>query len=309
MRRFIIDTDTASDDVVAIILALRDPNIHVEAITVVAGNLPLELAVKNALISVEQAGTYTPPVYRGAPKPLLRPLVTSEFVHGEDGMGEMNLPTPALVPAAGHAIDAIIGLAERYAGEIELVTLGPLTNLALAVSQAPEIAQQIRRVVIMGGQGRGAGNMTPVSEFNIYVDAEAAQIVLNSGLALTFVGWDVSTDDTFIHQADIDRLLASGSARAAFCVRCNQTLIHYNAETWGKAGFDLPDPVTMIAAIYPELITEQISAYCAVEHKSADTYGQLIIDEHRLLNRPPNANVCLKIDAARFKQILFERIM
>jgi purine nucleosidase len=309
MRRMIIDTDTASDDAIAIIVALRDPNVQVEAITVVAGNVPLDLAVKNALVSVEQAGTYTPPVYRGAPKPLLRPLVTSEFVHGDDGMGDMNLPDPTLTAAPGHAIDALIELAARYPGEIELVTLGPLTNIALAVLKAPEIAQQIKRVVIMGGQGRGAGNMTPVSEFNIYVDGEAAQVVLNSGLPLMFVGWDVSTDETFITQANIDALHATGSARAAFCVRCNHTLIRYNAEAWGKTGFDLPDPVTMIAALYPDIITEQVQAYCAVEHKSETSYGMLIIDEHRLLNRPPNATICLKIDAARFKQLLFQRIV
>lgn len=309
MRRFLIDTDTASDDVVALIIALRDPNIHVEAITVVAGNLPLDRAVTNALISIEQAGTYAPPVYRGVGKPLLRPLVTSEFVHGSDGMGEMNLPPPTLTAALGHAIDQMIEIVGRYPGEVEIVTLGPLTNLALAVLKAPDMATQVKQVTIMGGQGRGAGNMTPVSEFNIYVDAEAAQVVLQSGLPLRFVGWDCSTDETFITQADIDRIHATHSARAAFCVRCNQTLIEYNARSWGKVGFDLPDPVAMIAALYPDVITEEISAYCAVEHKSEATYGQLIIDEHRLLNRPPNATVCLKIDAHRFKEILFERIV
>ncbi len=308
MRHFLIDTDTASDDVVALILALRDLSIHVEAITVVAGNLPLDLAVTNALHSIEQAGTYAPPVYRGAGKPLLRPLITSEFVHGSDGMGEMNLPPPTLTAAPGHAVDRIIEVAAQYPGEIEIVTLGPLTNLALAVLKAPEIAAQVKQVTIMGGQGRGAGNMTPVAEFNLFVDAEAAQVVLNSGLPLRFVGWDCSTDETFITQQDIDHLMATGSARAAFCVRCNTTLIDYNARSWGKVGFDLPDPVAMIAALYPDVIREEIAAFCAVEHRSEATYGQLIIDEHRLLNRPSNASVCLKIDAARFKEILFERI-
>ena len=308
MRKFLIDTDTASDDAVAIVAALRDPNIRVEAITVVGGNVPIDLAVKNALISVQVANTYAPPVYKGASKPLLRDLFTSEFVHGADGMGNMDLPDPGLSVSAGHAVDTMIDVIRAHPGEIELITLGPLTNIALACAKAPEIMRLVKSVVIMGGSGLGEGNITPVAEFNIFVDAEAAQIVLNSGMPLMFVGWDVSTDDTFISQDDIDRLLASGSDIARFCVRCNDSLKLHNAESWGKQGFDLPDPVTMIAALYPEIITEQFSAYCAAEYKGAYTYGQLVIDRHHLLNRPSNATICAKIDAQRFKELLFARL-
>ncbi len=308
MRRLLIDTDTASDDAVALIAALRDDNVHVEAITVVAGNLPLDVATKNALIAVQVANTYAPPVHRGAAKPLLRDLYTSEFVHGQDGLGDMFLPNPPLAAAPGHALDKIIEVVQAHPGEVEIVTLGPLTNLALACLKAPEIARQVKSVFVMGGSGVGPGNITPVAEFNIYVDAEAAQIVVNSGLPLTFVGWDVSTDETFITQADIDRLIASGSEVARFCVRCNESLKAYNLASWGKVGFDLPDPVTLITALYPAIITEQVRAYAYVEHKSADTYGQVVIDRYRLLNRDPNITVCLKIDAARFKELLFARL-
>jgi purine nucleosidase len=304
----LIDTDTASDDAVALIAALRDDSVHVEAITVVAGNLPLDMATKNALIAVQVANTYAPPVHRGAAKPLLRDLYTSEFVHGQDGMGNMGLPDPPLSAAPGHAMDKIIEVIETYPGEVEIVTLGPLTNLALACLKAPQIARMVKSVFVMGGNGFGPGNITPVAEFNLYVDAEAAQIVINSGLPLTFVGWDVSTDETFITQADIDHLLASGSEVARFCVRCNASLKAYNADSWGKVGFDLPDPVTLIAALYPEIITEQIRAYATIEHKSVDTYGQMVIDRYRLLNRDPNVTVCMKIDAARFKELLFARL-
>ncbi|MCB9456874.1 MAG: nucleoside hydrolase [Anaerolineaceae bacterium] len=308
MRRLLIDTDTASDDAVALIMALRDQRVHVEAITVVAGNVPLDLAVKNALVSVEVAGTYAPPVYRGVAKPLLRDLFTSEFVHGEDGMGNMNLPEPRSQAAAGHASDAMITLARQYPHELEIVTLGPLSNLALACLKAPDIAALVKSVFIMGGNGFGPGNVTPVSEFNIFVDAEAAQIVVNSGLPLTFVGWDVSTDATFITQADIDALLATGSKIAAFCVRCNAALQQYNADSWGKVGFDLPDPVTMAAALDPEIITRQIDAHVYIEHKSEACYGQMVIDQHGLLQRPANARVCLQVDARRFKDILFRLV-
>jgi purine nucleosidase len=308
MRRLLIDTDTASDDAVALIMALRANHVHVEAITVVSGNVPIHLAVKNALISVEVADTYAPPVYQGAGKPLLRKPFSAEFVHGDDGLGDLNLPDPQLKVSEGHAIDRIIELVYQYPGELEIITLGPLTNLALACLKAPEIAGMVKSVYIMGGTGVGPGNVTPVAEFNIYVDAEAAQVVLNSGLPLTFVGWDVSTDETFITQADIDTLLATGSKIAEFCVRCNDTLKAYNLESWGKVGFDLPDPTTVAAALYPDIITHQIKAHCYVEYRSLDTYGQLVLDPNQLLRQPINATFCLKIDPKRFKEILFRLV-
>lgn len=305
MRRLLIDTDTASDDAVALIMALREPSVQVEAITVVAGNLPLPLAVRNALICVEVAATYTPPVYAGVARPFLRDLFTAENVHGQDGLGDMGWPDPALPPANGHAADAIIALAERYPHELEIITLGPLMNLALACLKAPHIARLVKSVHVMGGCGFGPGNVTPVAEFNMYVDADAVAIVLNSGLPLTFVGWDVSTDATFITQQDLDALLASGSPIADFCVRCNTALKQYNADLWGKHGIDLPDPVTMAAALYPDLITRQITAYTQIERTGAASYGQLLIDQHHLLGRPANAQIVLQIDAARFKAALF----
>ena len=308
MRHFLIDTDTASDDAVAIIMALRDDSVKVEAITLVAGNVPLELGVKNCLISVEVADTYTPRVYAGASKPIMRPLVTAEVVHGDDGMGNMNLPDPTLHLSNGHAVDKIIELAHQFPHELEIVTLGPLTNLAIACLRAPEIAQLVKHVYVMGGTGLGTGNMTPVSEFNIYVDTEAAHIVLNSGLSLSFVGWDASTDETFITQQDIDALHATGSQIASFCVRCNKVLQAYNFASWGKVGFDLPDPVTMAVALYPDIVTKQLEAYCAVEYRSELTYGQTVIDQHNILQRDPNGTFCIEVDAKRFKEILFRLI-
>lgn len=191
MKRILIDTDTASDDAVAIILALRNPDVRVEAITVVAGNVPLPLAVKNALISIQTAGTYYPPVFPGSDRPFLKPLFTSEFVHGPDGMGDMDLPDPDLIPANEHAVDAILRLISENPYQLELITLGPLTNIALACLKDPDTMQKIKRITIMGGAGHGSGNITPLAEFNIFVDAEAAAVVLQSGIPLLLVGWDV----------------------------------------------------------------------------------------------------------------------
>lgn len=309
MRRFLIDTDTASDDAVALIMALREESVKVEAITVVAGNIPIDLAVKNALISVEFADTYAPPVYKGMGKPLLRDLFTAENVHGEDGLGDVGWPDPQLTAADGHGVDKIIETVHQFPNELEIITLGPLTNLAMACLKEPTIAQLVKHVYVMGGAGFGHGNITPVAEFNIFVDAEAAHIVTTSGLPITFVGWDVSTDDTFVTTEELDQLLATGSKIADFCVRCNTTLKQYNHESWGKEGIDLPDPTAVAAALFPEIITKQLDAFVAIEHHAPATYGQLIIDANNLLGQKANATICYEIDAARFKELLFKLVV
>ncbi|MFZ0036253.1 MAG: nucleoside hydrolase, partial [Candidatus Acidiferrales bacterium] len=151
-RRFLIDTDTASDDAVALVMALRNPGVSVEAITVVAGNMPIEKGLQNALYTRDLCGSHAP-VYRGCGAPLLRPLHTAEYVHGNDGFGDIGLPLTGRTPAPGHAVPAIIDVINRHAGEITLVTLGPLTNIALALKIDPTIAQKVTRCVIMGGVG------------------------------------------------------------------------------------------------------------------------------------------------------------
>ncbi len=308
MQRILIDTDTASDDAIALILALREPQVKVEAITVVAGNVPLDLAVKNALVSVEMAGTYQPPVYRGMARPLLRDLFTAEFVHGDDGMGNMDLPEPAIAVEPEHAVDALIRIIEANPGQLELVTLGPLTNIAMVCLKAPETIRKLKRITIMGGSGLASGNITPVAEFNIYVDAEAASIVLKAGVPLFIVGWDVSMGTTFIEEEDIAYLNRSGSKIARFCVRCSQTLYEFNLQRLNKHGFDLPDPATMVAALYPETIRESFDAFVDVEYRSEKTYGQMMIDYMNILEKQPNATICKTLDGKLFKERLLSRI-
>jgi purine nucleosidase len=309
MQKFIIDTDTASDDAVALIMALREPSIRVEAITVVAGNLPIELAVKNALISVEMAHTYHPPVYRGMAKPLLRELYSSEFVHGADGMGNMALPDPKISAEKEHAVDAILRMIVESPEPLELITLGPLTNIAMACLKAPDTMRKLKGITIMGGAGLGSGNITPVAEFNIYVDAEAASIVFNSGVPIFLVGWDVSMGTTFINGEDIDILLNSGSKIAEFCVRCNRSLQEFNLQRMNKSGFDLPDPATVAARLYPDMVQETFDAYAYVEYKSESAYGQVVIDSMNLLEKKTNIKVCKALDGPKFKQHLFRLVM
>ena len=304
MRHFLIDTDTASDDAVALLMALREPSVKVEAITVVAGNCPLETSVKNALISVEKAGTYSPPVYAGMKQPILRELFTSEFVHGQDGMGNMDLPSPTLEKQPDHAIDMIIETARHFPGVLEIVTLGPLTNLAMALLKEPTLPDLVKRVYIMGGAGLGPGNITPVAEFNFFVDAEAAHLVMKSKLAKTVVGWDVCMAETFINRSDITHLNSLGLL-GEFAVRCNASVIEFN-KGWGKDGFDLPDPTTVAVALYPDIVTKQFDAYGYVEYKSEKAYGQFIIDQLQLTGKPHNVTIITEIDAQQFKQKLFQ---
>lgn len=304
MKHLLIDTDTASDDAIAIIMALREPSVKVEAITVVAGNCPLDRAVKNALISIEQADTYQPPVYAGLAKPIMRDLHTCENVHGDDGLGNMFLPDAKLDIHAGHAVDKIIEYAHRFPGELELITIGPLSNVALALLKEPDLGKLIKQVYIMGGAGLGPGNITPVAEFNFWVDAEAAHVVMESDLKKTIVGWDVCMGETFINQDDIATLNALGS-RGQFTVRCNATLIEFN-KALKKDGFDLPDPTCIAVAMYPEMVKQSRHIYGCIEYQSPTTYGQFVLDQFAVTGNKPNVNIVTELDAQAFKQKLFE---
>ena len=249
-RPFLIDTDTASDDAVALLMALRHPGVRVEAITVVAGNVSVEQGVQNALYTVELCGLETP-VHTGAAAPLGRRLETAQVVHGQDGMGDLGLPLSGREPAAGDAVDVILATAERHAGALTLVTLGPLTNLALALRRTPALARQVARCVAMAGTGNGRGNVTPAAEYNVWVDPEAAQLVLASGLPITLVGWDISCASAVIDPATASRLRAIGSERARFAIDIQRRLDVFARQVSGLAGFDLADPVAMAVALDP----------------------------------------------------------
>jgi purine nucleosidase len=186
-RHFLIDTDTASDDAVALVMAMRYPDVQIEAITVVAGNVPVDQGVQNALYTVELCGQAIP-VHRGMPAPLIRPLETAQYVHGEDGMGDIGLPLTGRTAASNEAIAVLLETIHQFPHDLTLVTLGPLTNIAVALRLDPSIAQLVSECVIMGGTGQGHGNITPVGEYNFLADPEAAKIVFESGMPIKMVG-------------------------------------------------------------------------------------------------------------------------
>lgn len=318
-RSFIIDTDTASDDAVALIMALRSPGVKVEAITVVAGNVELEQATRNALYAVELTGAEVP-VYRGSDRPLERDLVAAQFFHGRDGLGDRGYPPPARDAAEGDAVEVLVETIRKNPG-IVLVTLGPLTNVARALAAAPDLAKKTGRCVIMGGAACTVGNVTPAAEYNVWVDPEAARIVFRSGLPLEMVGWELCRGDATLSPAEMDMVRGFGTDVARFAMDCNSTALVAARLQSNEPGLPLPDPVAMAIAIDPDVCTRRSRHLVDVETGSALTRGMTVVDAldvagdernartwEPLLRPGPNVEVCWEIDVAAWKSLLYSTL-
>ena len=311
-RTFLIDTDTASDDAVALIMALRSPVVQVAAITTVAGNVPVDQATRNALYVVELCSSSVP-VYAGASKPLLREYVTAEWFHGKDGLGDHGYPAPLPQPERMHAVDAIIFTIHANPG-IVLVTLGPLTNLALAVDKDPGIVDKVSRCVVMGGNPCCEGNVTPAAEYNIWVDPEAARIVLRSGLPIELVGWHLCRFEAALTATDIEHVLSLGTPLARFAIESNSRAQEaYRLQT-GANGISLPDPIAMAIALDPSICMLSSRHSVDVEVTSELTRGMTVVDRLHVTGDERNRvswrgaskmQVDWSIDVARWKQALF----
>jgi purine nucleosidase len=315
-RTFLIDTDTASDDAVAIIMALRAPDVRVAAITTVAGNVPVQQSTRNALFTVELCGADVP-VYAGADQPLLRAYQNATWFHGRDGLGEQGYPAPRQAPAKLHAVDAIIETIEANPGLV-IVTLAPLTNLALALAKKPDIATKVGRCVVMGGAPCCEGNVTPAAEYNIWVDPEAACIVMLSGMPIELVGWHLSRGDAVVHEDEITSILGFNTPLARFAIECNSHARRaYKVQT-GEDGISLPDPVAMCIALDPTVVTDWSEHYLDVETQSELTRGMTVVDRlnvtaddrnravwSQVLQKNHKAKVYWTIDNQRWKEALF----
>ena len=304
MRRFLIDTDTASDDAVALVMALRHPEVRVEAITVVAGNVPVEQGVQNALYTVELTGTDVP-VYQGMGAPLLRPHESAQHVHGSDGMGDINLDLYGRTPAPEHATDVLQEFINRYPGETTLVTLGPLTNVALALLRDPSLASKVRNCVIMGGTGRGHGNVTPVAEYNIWVDPEAAHRVFTSGLDVTMIGLDV-THKALLGRQHAERLRGSGRV-GRMVAELLDFYGRFHEETYGFDGSPVHDAVAVAHVARPGLV-ETVERAVVVDCGGERSRGRTYVDLWRRTDWPVNSQVAVRVDAGSFVSFLLERL-
>lgn len=305
MRKFLIDTDTASDDAVAMCMALRHPEIDVVAFTVVAGNVPLDQAVQNALYTVELCGETTP-VYVGAERPMLRDLGTAQNVHGQDGLGDIGLDLAGRVPAEGWAPHVIVDTIRQHPGEITLVAIGPLTNLAIALLWAPDIADKVERVVIMGGTGEhGPGNISPTAEFNFWVDPEAVRVVLRSGMPLELVGWDVSIASAVVTESRRAEIRALGTDIANFSIDIQATLHAYAYEETRLDGPDFPDPIAMAHAIDPSAATSEFLGV-DIAVGPDPMRGTMIVDHYGFAQMAPNATVVTEYPEDHFFAMLYE---
>jgi inosine-uridine nucleoside N-ribohydrolase len=305
-KDIIIDCDVGIDDALAIMLALASKEVTIRAITTVAGNAEVEKTSENALKVLEAFDVSDIPVARGHARPLKRELYTAGYVHGLDGLGDSDLPRPRLKLDSRHAVDLIIEQAER--GDLHLVCTGPLTNLASALGKAPHIVERLRDVTIMGGAfgltPYGFGNVTPVSEFNAYVDPEAAKIVFASGLKLTAVGLDVTTDPTATLTKDkYERLVALPSRGARFLKKISANLM----KSWGT--FCLHDPMAIAYVIDPTLLT--VKEYPVdVETEGMIARGQTVVDRRtwrEVVEFRGRANVAVSVDGPRFLRLFEER--
>lgn len=305
MRRFIIDTDTASDDAVAIIMALREPSVKVVAITVTFGNMPLDLAVKNALISVEMANTYKPPVFPGMQHPILRDQINGKRVHGQDGLGDIGYPNPVLKSESKHAVDAILDVVKKSEEPLEIISLGPLSNIAMAILKEPETMKKVKSITMMGGAQLGFSAKTPTAEFNIFCDPEAADIVFSFSIPFVLVPLEVCYGGTEINEADMKVLKDLKNPVADFCVDCNTALIAFNEKVKGRRVISLPDPTAVATAIKPELIEESYPSYTRVDVSGSLAYGQTVIDRKKAQK---NSVIISKLKAKEFKQYLFDLV-
>lgn len=308
-KKLIIDTDCGSDDAMAIAMALNDPAYEILFFTVVSGNVEAAQAVQNTLLTIERAGTYEPPVYVGAEKMLLKELAFAWETHGTDGMGDLGLKPERLRPAEGNGVLRMLeALRNSEKGEIDLVTLGPLTNLALAIRLDPEAVKKAGRVTVMGGAGFGGGNVTAAAEFNIWQDAEAAKIVLEAELdRIMLVGWDACLGESMLMPEDIRRI-ERGSSLGKFAVEVNRILMGLNRERFGMDCLDMADPAAMAAALCPECIRECGKYWCEADVSPGPGYGNVLIDRYGFSGREPNAWICSQLWPDRYKDYIFRTL-
>ena len=304
----LIDTDPGLDDLLALVLALRSPVLDVRAITVVAGNVSVDACTANALRILEAAGVEPPPVFRGCAEPISPPVTRAEHVHGADGIGGVSeaWPVQHLQTENAHAVEAILDLARRHPGELTLITLGPLTNVAMALERDPAALANIREIVVMGGSGDGRGNVTSRAEFNFYADPYAARAVIRSGLPVTVVGLNV-TEQTLLSRARFHERLASmeeGKLRR-FLFDATGPYFDFAMQRRGRDACPLHDPLAVGAAMDPSLIRTQ-RMVCEVVDEQGSTRGMMTAEPADSTSDAPTVQVAMEVAAERFLELFLE---
>ncbi|KKK40049.1 ribosylpyrimidine nucleosidase [Mesobacillus campisalis] len=308
-KRVIIDTDTAGDDTIAILTALH--YFQVEGIMITGGNVQFEQQVENALYTIQVSGkSGQVPVYKGHERPLMglgeKQHRTVEDVHGKDGMGDSFFEKAVQSPAEGHAVDFLIETVHKYPGEVHILAIAPLTNIAMALKKDPTIVSQIPHLYIMGGTNNALGNITPSAEYNFWVDPEAAKIVLHSGIPITMVGWEMCTQYSVMDDKDHKDIEELETKGAKFFKEVNKVVMKFNKEVHKLNGTTHPDTLLAAVAANEEIMTKSNLYHVDVETVGELTRGYSLVDINNRLERSKNVRVCEKVDRNAFKDILLD---
>lgn len=304
-RPLLVDTDMGVDDTAALIyLAAHIPS-RLLAVTTTYGNVPVEQATANALYVLDRLGLDAVPVHPGCAAPLIAVPIRAPEVHGPDGLGGNDFPPAARTPASETAVEAILRLSRQHSGQLDVVTLGPLTNLAVAIAQDRDLPGRLHSVVVMGGTTDGVGNTTAAAEFNIANDPEAGRIVFASGVPLTMVGYDACRQAATFSRADLLRIARASTDQARFLTSITGPLEEFSRTVIGIDGYDLPDALAAAVAADDTLITNGPPLFVTVETDGTHTRGMTVVDHLGVERRPPNARVVLRADEDRFKTAFF----
>lgn len=274
IHKVIIDSDTAGDDAAALILAAKSKNLEILGVTVAAGNVSLEQGAKNALASLELVGCPAP-VYLGATAPLSGEEQECFSVYGGDGMGDADIVHPKGVPQEKNAVDFILDTVREQPYEVEIVALGPVTNLALAIQKDRETMLKVKRIWSMGTAGFGPGNATPVAEFNVYKDADAYKMMLELGVPVTVIGLDMDDEPTWTSEDYLDTVMKNGSEVQRFIATAAGKLLEFKKGN-GIPAVDLPDAVAMACVAWEDFVEETTLCYGSCITDKGETYGMVI---------------------------------
>jgi purine nucleosidase len=302
MTRLVIDTDPGVDDALAIMVAFAHPEAQVEAITTVAGNVSLERTTANACTILDVLEVDVP-VYAGCSRPLVAQALDASFVHGQDGLGDSGYPPSGRKVAGEHAVHALIRLVNASPGELTLVTLGPLTNLALATRLDPTLPDKVARLIVLGGSIRGMGNIVPAAEFNIYADPEAAAIVFDAWSGLTLIALEPMMDH-YLTAERMETLMTTDSPRAEFFRRISRGYIATAQQILGMQGMVWCDPLAVAVALEPDIVREAEKRYVQVELAGYHTRGHTTVDWLNRTGQEPNANLVLEMDTERLWELM-----